>query len=89
MVCKIKSSDFYRKQFGENTVWSLTERDGAGCYICGRELFLEVHHKIQLQHGGDNEIDNLCLLCKECHALVHKGDINSLIRRARTNKEWC
>lgn len=34
--------------------------------ICG-------HHIIQIQHGGRNRKRNLVLLCRECHALVHKG----------------
>ncbi len=39
------------------------------CGHCGRQLpaWFEVDHKIRLEHGGSNHIDNLVALCRDCH----------------------
>ena len=39
------------------------------CGDCGEQLsaWFEVDHKIRLEHGGSNHIDNLVALCRECH----------------------
>jgi 5-methylcytosine-specific restriction endonuclease McrA len=39
---------------------------GKTCNYCG-DIGLEVDHVIELAAGGDNTIDNLQVLCKECH----------------------
>jgi len=39
------------------------------CEKCQRQLpaWFEVDHKIRLEHGGSNHIDNLVALCSDCH----------------------
>lgn len=39
------------------------------CENCKRQLpaWFEVDHKIRLEHGGSNHIDNLVALCRDCH----------------------
>lgn len=39
------------------------------CNGCGSQLnaWFEVDHKIRLEHGGGNEVDNLVAMCRECH----------------------
>lgn len=39
------------------------------CGDCTHQLsaWFEVDHKIRLEHGGSNHIDNLVALCRECH----------------------
>jgi 5-methylcytosine-specific restriction endonuclease McrA len=39
---------------------------GKTCNYCG-DIGLEVDHVIELAIGGENTIDNLQVLCKECH----------------------
>lgn len=43
------------------------------CEICGYDYkpSLQIHHIIPLSNNGSNDIDNLALLCPNCHALVH------------------
>lgn len=41
------------------------------CAYCGSVENLTVHHKQPLSLGGDNDLDNLILLCKECHEAGH------------------
>ena len=39
------------------------------CGKCNKLLnaWFEVDHKVRLEYGGDNQIDNLIALCRECH----------------------
>jgi 5-methylcytosine-specific restriction endonuclease McrA len=39
------------------------------CGDCQQQLsaWFEVDHKMRLEHGGSNHIDNLVALCRECH----------------------
>jgi 5-methylcytosine-specific restriction endonuclease McrA len=52
------------------------------CWACLRErpvlaalrpsIGLEVHHIIEVADGGSDDLENLMLLCSECHAEVHR-----------------
>ena len=39
------------------------------CGTCHRQLppWFEVDHKIRLEHGGSNHVDNLVAMCRDCH----------------------
>ncbi len=39
------------------------------CGNCGKQLpaWFEVDHKMRLEHGGSNQVDNLVALCRDCH----------------------
>lgn len=43
------------------------------CEICkyGFVPVLQVHHIIPVSEGGDNEQENLILLCPNCHKILH------------------
>ena len=46
---------------------ALAVRDG-GCAACGASnSFCQAHHAIWWEHGGPTDIDNLVLLCSDCH----------------------
>ena len=47
----------------------VASRQGWKCGDCHEQLnaWFEVDHKIRLEHGGSNHIDNLVALCRECH----------------------
>ena len=39
-----------------------------GCVICGApNSYCQAHHVIHWEDGGPTDIDNLCLLCSDCH----------------------
>ena len=39
-----------------------------GCVICGAaNSYCQAHHVLHWAHGGPTDIDNLCLLCSDCH----------------------
>lgn len=44
-------------------------RQGWKCGDCQLQLnaWFEVDHKMRLEHGGSNHVDNLVALCRDCH----------------------
>jgi len=48
---------------------------GKDCAICGYSLHIEVHHITPYKEGGNHELDNLMVLCPNCHALVTRKRI--------------
>ena len=44
-------------------------QQGWNCGGCKRQLpaWFEVDHKIRLDNGGSNSVDNLVALCRDCH----------------------
>jgi hypothetical protein len=40
---------------------------------CGQKRGLHAHHREHWAHGGETNLDNLCLLCGFHHKLVHEG----------------
>ena len=49
----------------------VASRQNWKCGECQLQLnaWFEVDHKIRLEHGGSNHIDNLVALCRECHGM--------------------
>lgn len=43
---------------------------GDKCELCGYGFSLDTHHIIPKNKGGLHEIDNLMVLCPNCHALI-------------------
>jgi hypothetical protein len=66
----------------------LRHRD-VGCVFpgCGTRLHVKAHHIVWWSAGGRTDIDNLVLLCRFHHVLVHELGW-SLTRRANGNVRW-
>jgi 5-methylcytosine-specific restriction endonuclease McrA len=47
----------------------VASRQNWTCGDCSQQLsaWFEVDHKVRLEYGGSNHIDNLVALCRECH----------------------
>lgn len=45
------------------------------CDNCGNDNYniLQVHHKIERCNGGTDDLDNIVLLCPNCHMVEHHG----------------
>ena len=56
---------------------TVLERDGWRCQFCGTMQRLEVHHIRFRSHSGVDSEENLITLCVNCHALVHRLQLNS------------
>ena len=54
-------SETKKKYIAANQNWK--------CADCGTQLeaWYDIDHKIRLEHGGSNHINNLAALCKNCH----------------------
>ena len=53
---------------------AVTIRDHC-CVMCGRPAqWCEVHHVTYWQNGGATDLNNLALLCTECHRQIHNTD---------------
>ena len=64
---------------------ALQARDG-GCRFpgCTRHRFCDGHHIVHWQNGGETSLDNLVLLCRYHHRLVHEGGFDC--RRSETGE---
>ena len=54
----------------------LLEDRGHKCEMCSfnNVNILQVHHIIERSNGGSNDLENLQLLCPNCHCTIHYGD---------------
>lgn len=54
-------SETKKKYVASNQSWK--------CGDCRKQLnaWFEVDHKIRLEHGGGNDVNNLIALCRDCH----------------------
>ena len=67
----------------KNRLIKLKEVDGK-CEACGEDAYC-VHH---LDGSNDNhQLDNLAVLCKKCHSILHAGrENNNHSQRLKTSK---
>jgi|FLOH01.1.fsa_nt_gi 5-methylcytosine-specific restriction endonuclease McrA len=68
-----KTSQAWRERVNE-----LYNREQGHCQVCRKWLDRNEaapHHKRSQGSGGSDELDNLMLLCKECHVKIHTGEI--------------
>ena len=51
----------------------LVQERGEKCERCGypNTHILVIHHKVQRCYGGTDDLDNLELICPNCHAEIH------------------
>jgi hypothetical protein len=53
---------------------ALAVRDGSCRFPgCERRHYVDGHHIIPWSQGGETKLDNLVLLCRHHHRLVHEG----------------
>lgn len=64
-------------------------RDGLRCNNpgCGQREGLHAHHVQFRSNGGRTELDNLVTVCRNCHALIHKGFL-AVTGTAKTGFRW-
>jgi hypothetical protein len=67
---------------------ALVARDGR-CQFpgCERHRFVDAHHIVHWAHGGETSLDNLILLCRHHHRLVHEGGF-SVTRTTTGRLRW-
>lgn len=62
---------------------------GHRCELCSYHLTVDTHHVLPKYKGGLHEVDNLMVICPNCHALITRGllIINSREEIAKVQKE--
>lgn len=63
-----------RKEFNVKIRKVFLENSTKQCKRCCSIKNLEVHHIIPISDGGDNDFNNLIVLCKSCHNEWHKTE---------------
>ncbi len=64
-------------QYLDNGKWrKVFKHYKAVCQVCGWEDIVEVHHKIPIKNGGNNEPENIFILCPIHHRMLHMGLLN-------------
>jgi len=48
---------------------------GDSCELCGYNITVDTHHIIPKYQGGAHEVDNLTVVCPNCHALITRDKI--------------
>ena len=48
---------------------------GGECELCGYKMAIDTHHIIPKYKGGPHEIENLMIVCPNCHALITRGKL--------------
>jgi hypothetical protein len=67
-----KAVDRKRVQLRQNKA-RLANRDGKKCFCCNEKLGfdeLTIEHLLSFSHGGTDNDNNLCLVCKPCNRLL-------------------
>lgn len=56
----------------KRTITKILKRANKGCSICGwNESTCDIHHIIERKNGGTDNIDNLIIVCPNCHRIIH------------------
>ncbi len=63
-----------RKKLPSNVLQALVARSAGCCECCSQRGLLHIHHIRPLSRGGTNELENLRLLCSNCHSREHAQD---------------
>ena len=78
----------------EKLLMELMERDdGTDCFFCGQRTYdgenMTIEHLLPISDGGNNNLKNLCIACKECNSSVDNLSIVEKIyyRDAIRNKK--
>lgn len=54
------------------TIHKILIRANKSCQICKwNKSICDVHHIVAIKHGGNNEMNNLVIVCPNCHRCIH------------------
>ncbi len=75
------TSKTLRKPISQKIKKIKIQESNSSCEICGCSIFpiLEFHHIKMVSNGGNNDCENIKLICPNCHSLVHiLEDLNDI-----------
>jgi len=70
------TSDGYEYKNGRSAIIRAKKMRGGKCQLCGWDkATIDGHHKIAPQDGGKHILDNIILVCPNCHRMIHEYKI--------------
>lgn len=73
---KLGKGKYLRGEIKKHKAWiraQAIKKYGDRCELCGYGMTVDTHHIIPKYKGGSHEIDNLIVICPNCHALITRG----------------
>jgi len=70
---KLGGRKYLRGEIQKHKAWiraQAIKKYGEKCELCGYKAAFNTHHIIAKQDGGNHEIENLMVVCPNCHALI-------------------
>ncbi|MBI2053616.1 MAG: HNH endonuclease [Candidatus Sungbacteria bacterium] len=81
---KLGVKKYFSGEVRKHKAWIRTQaikRYGSNCEICNYGVAIDTHHIIPKYKGGPHEIDNLMVICPNCHALITRRILSLNSRR--------
>jgi DNA-directed RNA polymerase subunit RPC12/RpoP len=64
------------KELSKRTISKILKRANKGCCICGwNDAVCDIHHVLEKSNGGNDEMDNLVILCPNHHRIIHSNGL--------------
>ena len=61
-------------EISSRTIGKMLKRANRGCELCDwRVASCDIHHIVERKDGGSNDLNNLIILCPNCHRKAHFG----------------
>jgi len=70
---KLGSRKYLRGEIQKHKAWvraQAIKRYGKVCELCGYNMTIDTHHVTPKYQGGQHEIENLMVVCPNCHGLI-------------------
>lgn len=70
---KLGNRKYLRGEIQKHKAWiraQAIKKYGNQCELCGYKMAVDTHHVIPKYKGGPHEIDNLMVVCPNCHSLI-------------------
>ncbi len=76
---KLGNRKYFRGEILKHKAWirfQAIKKYGNKCELCGYKMAIDTHHIIPKYKGGVHEINNLMIVCPNCHALITRGHLS-------------
>lgn len=73
---KLGGRKYLRGEIQKHKAWvraQAIKKYGKECELCGYNMTIDTHHVTPKYQGGQHEIDNLMVVCPNCHGLITRG----------------
>lgn len=70
---KLGGRKYLRGEIQKHKAWvraRAIKKYGNKCELCGYKMAVDTHHIIPKYRGGPHDVDNLMIICPNCHSLI-------------------